>query len=130
GLGGVAGAPPPSSARAGADRRRRSRGSRDAAPHADSPAAPRRSRSRPRRSRAAHPPWRADRLLLRKLPVELHRIGGHPDTAWRELVEILRLPVEETLLLELLHVRRQGLVVSPSRPGRASRACRYGVSGA
>src|SRR5947209_1874739 len=44
-------------------------------------------------------------LPLRKLAVELDGIAGDSHPTRRQLVEVLRLPVEEALLLELLHVR-------------------------
>src|SRR5436189_2984638 len=49
-------------------------------------------------------------LLLRELPLELRGIGGDAEPARRELVEVLRLPVQEAPLLQLLHVRRQRFV--------------------
>src|SRR5204862_5449267 len=49
-------------------------------------------------------------LLLRELPLELRGIGGDAEPARRELVEVLRLPVQEAALLQLLHVRRERFV--------------------
>src|SRR5436309_2252806 len=49
-------------------------------------------------------------LLLGELPLELRGIGGDAEPARRELVEVLRLPVQEAALLQLLHVRRERFV--------------------
>src|SRR5437870_10923588 len=56
-------------------------------------------------------------LPLGKLAVELDGIAGDAQPARGELVEVLRLPVEEALLLEVLHVRGE-LLVRHAEPGR------------
>src|SRR5689334_9743853 len=52
----------------------------------------------------------AGALLLRELAIELGGVTGDAHAARRQLVEVLRLPVEEALLLEIAHVRREHLV--------------------
>src|SRR6266849_8428734 len=69
--------------------------------------------------RAIATPCRRSALLLRKFPPQLDGVGGDAQPARRELVEVLRLPVEEAVLLELLHVRRERLV-GDAEPGGQS----------
>ena len=52
-------------------------------------------------------------LLLGELPVELARVARHTQAARRELVEVLRLPVQEPLLLERTHVGGERLEGQP-----------------
>src|SRR5213594_586979 len=61
-------------------------------------------------SRAIATPRACSALLLGELPLELGGVGGDAEPARRELVEILRLPVEEATPLELFHVRHEHLV--------------------
>src|SRR5206468_2929804 len=68
-------------------------------------------------SRAIATPRACSALLLGELPLELGGVGGDAEPARRELVEILRLPVEEATLLELFHVRHEHLVGDAEPPG-------------
>src|SRR5581483_7131509 len=65
------------------------------------------------------PALRPRPLRLRELEIELRRIARHAEPARRELVQVLRLPMEEAALLEFLHVRRERLPID-SEPSRES----------